>query len=188
MLVLILILMFIVNIFTLSLGFKYNNNNYYKIKHEKYILAKNNKITPNEGESMDEYRKAVLNVIKGQTPTEGKLGGREFLEIIIKKWGVAYDIQLRKNTPFGEGSANIYLNVMWSYFGMKSFRLDEREYLEHLEALGRYITAIDKVDHVKDKIKECRKRPNAYFGYAVSIPLDVEPSSADNFFKDLPYD
>jgi hypothetical protein len=27
----------------------------------------------------------------------GKLGGRELLDLIIRKWGVAYDIQLRKN-------------------------------------------------------------------------------------------
>ena len=179
-----LVLIFIISVFTLSYGFRVNTIS--NTRSFTKIDAK--KITPNEGESMDEYRNAVLNVIKNQTPSEGKLGGREFLEIIIKKWGVAYDIQLRKNTPFGEGSANIYLNVMWSYFGMKSFRMDEREYLEHLEALGRYITAMDKVDHVKDKIKECRKRPNAYFGYAVSIPLDVEPSTADSFFKDLEYD
>ena len=54
--------------------------------------------------------------------------------------------------------------VMWRYFGQKSFRASEREYLEHLEAIARYITAINKVDHFKEKIKECRKRPNAYFG------------------------
>ena len=63
-----------------------------------------------------------------------------------------------------------------------------REYLEHLEAIGRYITSINKVDEFKDKISESRKRPNSYFGYAVSIPLDVDPSTADAFFKDLPYE
>lgn len=76
---------------------------------------------------------------------------------------------------------------MWKYYGQKSFSLTEREYLEHLEALSRYITAIDRVQHVKDKIKESNKRPNALFGYTVSIPLDVDPKSADEFFKDLPY-
>ena len=34
---------------------------------------------------------------------------------------------------------------MWRYFGQKSFPMDEREYLEHLEAIGRYITSVDKV-------------------------------------------
>lgn len=75
----------------------------------------------------------------------GKLGGRELLEIIIKKWGVAYDVQLRKSKPFGEGSENVYVNIMWRYFGQKSFPMNEREYMEHLEAIGRYITAVDRV-------------------------------------------
>ena len=74
------------------------------------------------------------------------------------------------------------------YFGQKSFPMNEREYLEHLEAIGRYVTHLNKVQDFKDKIKQSLKRPNAYFGYAVSIPLDVDPSTADAFFKDLPYE
>jgi hypothetical protein len=101
---------------------------------------------------------------------------------------VAYDIQIRKNTPFGEASGNVYLNVMWRYFGQKSFPMDEREYLEHLEAIGQYITAMGRVQHFKDFVTKSRKRPNAYFGYAVGIPLDVEPSTADDFFSDLAYE
>jgi len=146
------------------------------------------KIAPNQGESMDQYRKAILEVLKSETSSNDKLGGKELLELLIRKWGVAYDIQLRKNKPFGDGSENLYINVMWRYFGQKSFPMNEREYLEHLEAIGRYITSIDKVDEFKDKIAESRKRPNSYFGYAVSIPLNVDPSTADSFFKDLPYD
>jgi hypothetical protein len=40
----------------------------------------------------------------------------------------------------------------------------------------------------KEKVSESRKRPNAYFGYAVGIALDVDPDTADAFFKDLPYE
>jgi hypothetical protein len=40
----------------------------------------------------------------------------------------------------------------------------------------------------KEKVAESRKRPNAYFGYAVGIALDVDPDTADAFFKDLPYE
>lgn len=45
-----------------------------------------------------------------------------------------------------------------------------------------------KVSEFKEKITDSRKRPNAYFGYAVPFSLDVDPASADEFFKDLPYD
>jgi len=143
-------------------------------------------ITPNKGEDMEKYRKNMMKVLNEDSTDSGKLGGRELLEIIIRKWGVAYDIQVRKNTPFGESSGNVYLNVMWRYFGQKSFPMDERAYLEHLEAIGQYITAVKRVDHFKDLVKESRKRPNAYFGYAVGIPLNVDPQSADDFFKSLP--
>ena len=193
MMMIIIIVVLLICMISLSLGFNSNSNRCSSVNRcnsniRSSLTLYGKKVTPTEGESMDEYRQAVLGVLASQTTSPSKLGGREFLEMVIKKWGVAYDIQLRKNTPFGEGSGNIYLNVMWRYFGQKSFPLDEREYLEHLEALGRYITAIDRVQHVKDKVKESRKRPNAYFGYAVSIPLDVDPSSADAFFKDLKYE
>jgi hypothetical protein len=98
-----------------------------------------------EFEDMDQYREAVLNVLKSQAIDRTKLGGRELLDLIIRKWGVAYDVQLRKNSPFGEGSSNIYINIMWRYYGQKSFPMNEKQYLEHLEAIGRYITAIGKV-------------------------------------------
>jgi hypothetical protein len=158
-----------------------------KISQTRLQMAK---ITPRGDGDMDKYRKAVLNTLKDEAIDRSgvKLGGRELLDLIIKKWGVAYDVQLRKNTPFGEGSANIYVNIMWRYFGQKSFPMDEREYLEHLEAIGRYITAIDKVSEFKDYVAKSRKRPNSYFGYAVGIPLNVDPSTADKFFTDLPYE
>lgn len=147
------------------------------------------KITPrSDDESMEEYRKAVLKVLQSQNTDGSKLGGRELLELIIKKWGVAYDIQLRKAAPFGKGSENIYVNVMWRYFGQRSFPMNEKEYLEHLEAIARYITAVGKVKDFKEKVAESRKRPNSYFGYAVGFPLDVPPESADAFFTDLKYE
>jgi len=86
-----------------------------------------------------------MKSIEEQRTDPSKFGGRELLELIIKKWGVAYDIQLRKSAPFGEGSENIYINLMWRYFGQKTFPMTEREYLEDLEAVARYIKSIDRV-------------------------------------------
>ena len=143
------------------------------------------KITPNEGESMDDYRRAVLGVINEYSTSKDEFGGRELLELIVRKWGAAYDLQLRKSAPFGEASGNLYINVMWKYFGQKTFDKSEREYLENLEAVARLIKSVNRVDQFKDKIKESRKRPNGYFGYAVSIPLDIPPDSADRFLQSL---
>jgi hypothetical protein len=47
---------------------------------------------------------------------------------------------------------------MWRYFGQKSFPMDERQYLEHLEAIGRYITAVKRIDEFKNYVKDSRKR------------------------------
>lgn len=160
--------------------------NSYKISIPHSTIL-NAKITPNEGENMNEYRKSVMKVLKDQAIDDTKLGGRELLNLIIKKWGVAYDIQLRKTKPFGNGSENIYVNVMWRYFGQQSFPMNEREYLEHLEAIGRYVTSLNMVTEFKSKISESKKRPNAYFGYAVPIPLNVDPKTADRFFENLEY-
>jgi len=146
------------------------------------------KITPNEGDKdMEEYRRAVLGVLNEYSSDAGEFGGRELLELIVRKWGAAYDLQFRKIAPFGEASGNIIINLMWNYYGQKSFgHASEREYLEHLEAIARYLKKMDRVALFKDKVKECRKRPNGYFGYAVPFSLDVPPDSYKDFFGEQP--
>lgn len=51
-----------------------------------------------------------------------------------------------------------------------------------------YRLHLPSLQDFKEKVSESRKRPNAYFGYAVGIALDVDPDTADAFFKDLPYE
>ena len=45
------------------------------------------KITPRENEGMDDYRRAVINTLKSNK-SDGSFGGREILELLVKKWGV----------------------------------------------------------------------------------------------------
>ena len=45
------------------------------------------KITPRENEGMDDYRKAVVNTLNANK-SDGSFGGREILELLVKKWGV----------------------------------------------------------------------------------------------------
>ena len=111
------------------------------------------KVTPSKDfDSMDQYREAVVNILKLQNLSDEKLGGKELLSIIIKKWGVPYDLQLRKADVFGEASRNIYVNVMWKYYGQKSYGKTEQEYMENLEAIGQYITKLGKVTDFKEKV------------------------------------
>ncbi|KAG5187158.1 hypothetical protein JKP88DRAFT_235375 [Tribonema minus] len=119
--------------------------------------------------------RATLNKQIKTTQDEDKFDGYKLCDLIVDKWGAPLDIQIKKEVFAGKPL--LYLNVMWKYLGQQSFHLNEREYLEHLEAIAQLLHKWDRVDHVIDLIKTCRKRPQAYFGYAVSLPLDLDPDS-----------
>jgi len=73
----------------------------------------------------------------------------------------------------------IFFNVMWKYYGQQSFHLSEQEYLEHLQYLAELCIRWDRVEHLKEEISKQRKRPNAYFGYAVALPLNLPADVMD---------
>lgn len=127
---------------------------------------------------------AIIQVIREESRSNrDKISGKDLLKLIVQKWGVAYDVRLRKTEVFGEGG--VYLNIMWNYYGQKSFRMSGLEYLQHLEAIAQYLTAMNQVKTFISKVQESQKRPNAYFGYAVSIPLEVDPNTVDEYFKGM---
>lgn len=102
---------------------------------------------------------------------EQELDGYKFRDMIVEKWGVPYDIQIQRQVLMGKPM--LFLNVMWKYLGQQTFYLSELEYLEHLQAISDLLIKWDRVEHVKKIIRTATKRPNAYFGYAVPIPLDL---------------
>ena len=91
--------------------------------------------------------------------------GKELQNILRKKWGYSFDIQLRKV------KGKIYVQVMWRYLEQASFPLSESEYLEHLEAVANYLNAWGGEEQVKTFIAQTREKPR--LGKAVSIPLDL---------------
>jgi len=113
----------------------------------------------------------------------GELDGYKFRDLIVAKWGVPYDVQLQRSVFLGKPM--MVLNVMWKYYGQQSFHLTEMEYLEHLQALAELVNKWERVQHVKDLINESKKRPAGYFGYAVSIPLDLDPEVMENIGGDF---
>mmetsp|Transcript_32237 Transcript_32237/g.42512 ORF Transcript_32237/g.42512 Transcript_32237/m.42512 type:complete len:197 (+) Transcript_32237:97-687(+) len=129
-------------------------------------------ITPDGGETdLAAFRQQLIDQMNREKENSEEFNGYDFFDLIQEKWSVPYDIRLKKEQFAGKPM--LYLNVMWRYLGQKSFPFTEQEYLEHLEALAQLLIKWERVDHVKEKIAECRKRPQAYFGYAVSIPLDL---------------
>jgi hypothetical protein len=91
--------------------------------------------------------------------------GTELRELLKRKWGYSFDIQLRKV------KGKILVQVMWRYLEQASFPLSEAEYMEHLEAVASYLNGWGKAEEVRTFIIETREKPR--LGKAVSIALDL---------------
>lgn len=70
------------------------------------------------------------------------------------------------------------------YLGQQSFPLTERQYLEHLEYIARKLVEWGQVQEFKQFVADCRKKPVEYFGYAVSIPLNIDEAQIEKFVED----
>lgn len=91
--------------------------------------------------------------------------GHDLRQLILQKWGRAYDVQLRKVQD------KIYLQVMWRYLGQASFPKSDTDYNTHLDAVATYINAWDQQAYVRQFIAETRDRPR--LGKAVNIPIEL---------------
>lgn len=139
------------------------------------------KITPDGSRDMEEYRRNVIDNLVTRT-NDSELDGYQLFDLIVAKWGVAYGIEFRKLVFAGKPL--LYLNVMWKYLGQDSFPLNEQEYLEHLQFISEKLIEWDKVKEVKEFVRDVRKKPNAYFGYAVSIPLNIDEETVAKVFPE----
>lgn len=139
------------------------------------------KITPDGSKDMEEYRRNVIDTLVTKTD-DTELDGYQLFDLIVAKWGVAYGIEFRKLVFAGKPL--LYLNIMWKYLGQDSFPLSEQEYLEHLQFISERLIEWDKVKEVKEFIRDVRKKPNAYFGYAVSIPLNIDEETVAKLFPE----
>ncbi len=91
--------------------------------------------------------------------------GQELHQLLLDKWGVSYDIQLRRTR------GKIFLQIMWKYLEQVSFPMSEADYLAHLNAIAEYLNGWGRVQEVTDFIQTTREKPR--LGRAVSIPLDL---------------
>jgi hypothetical protein len=91
--------------------------------------------------------------------------GTDLLSLIREKWGVSYDVQLRRT------QGKIFLQVMWRYQEQVSFPLSEGEYLAHLEDVASYVTALGVESELRQQMQSTRDKPR--LGKAVSFPIDL---------------
>lgn len=91
--------------------------------------------------------------------------GQELRQLLIAKWGVSYDVQLRRT------KGKIFVQIMWKYLEQVSFPMTETDYIAHLNAIADYLNSWGSTEQVKNYILTTRERPR--LGKAVSIPLDL---------------
>lgn len=103
--------------------------------------------------------------------------GQELYELLFRKWGKSYDIQLRRM------KGKIFCQVMWKYLEQASFPLSEQEYFEHLNAIASYLTAWGSGDQVITFLETTKERPR--LGKAVSIPLDLGERTSEWILDDI---
>ena len=91
--------------------------------------------------------------------------GQELQQILLAKWGVSYDIQLRRR------KGKIFVQIMWKYLEQVSFPLSEAEYLQHLDQVASYLNAWSAGLQVQAYIEKTQEHPR--LGKVVSIPLNL---------------
>ncbi len=102
--------------------------------------------------------------------------GQDLQELLYRKWGRSYDMQLRKV------KGTIFCQIMWKYLEQASFPLSEEEYFEHLNAIANYITAWGSEQQIINYLETTTERPR--LGKAVSIPLDLGEKSSEWILND----
>ena len=100
--------------------------------------------------------------------------GKELQQLLQQKWGVSYDVQLRRVR------GQIFLQIMWKYLEQVSFPMTEADYIAHLNAIVEYLNGWGTVEQVKNIIETTREKPRV--GKAVSIPLDLGERASEWLF------
>ncbi|OKH17260.1 DUF3067 family protein [[Limnothrix rosea] IAM M-220] len=91
--------------------------------------------------------------------------GSELREIVWRKWGRSFDVQLRQI------KGDWYLQVMWKYLEQVSFPLSEQEYEAHLQAIANYLGEWGVAEQVATFLEQTKEQPR--IGKAVSVRLEL---------------
>ncbi len=102
--------------------------------------------------------------------------GQDLHDLLIKKWGYSYDVQLRKLPR------KIFFQVMWRYLEQTSFPMSKSDYLAHLDEVAAYLNAWGAVGQIQTFIEQTNERPR--LGKAVSIPVDLGARASEWLLDD----
>jgi len=91
--------------------------------------------------------------------------GKDLHELLLEKWGVSYDLQIRKI------KGRVFLQVMWKYLEQASFPLSEEEYFERLDTVANYLNAWGTMAQIKACLDQSKEKPR--IGKVVNIPIEL---------------
>ena len=103
--------------------------------------------------------------------------GQELREILLKKWGRSYDIQVRRT------QGKFFVQVMWRYLEQMSFPLSEVEYVSHLDQVAEYLAGWGAIEQFQSYVEKTRERPRQ--GKAVSVPIDLGDRASEWLIEDF---
>ncbi len=92
--------------------------------------------------------------------------GAQLRELLQRKWGRSYDIQLLRRGD------RLYFQVMWRYLEQGTFGRTEAEYAAHLERVGRQLGELGLTETVLVFLERTTEKPR--IGRAVSLPLELK--------------
>ena len=99
--------------------------------------------------------------------------GQDLHQLLLDKWGVSYDVQLRKQPK------KVFFQVMWRYLEQASFPMDDETYAAHLSEVASYLDAWGAAEQIQTFITETSEKPR--LGKAVSIPVDLGSRASEGF-------
>jgi len=118
--------------------------------------------------------------------SSGVLDGRELKELMLRKYGVCYDMNFKcVSLPL---KRVLSLNVMWSYMGQKSFPLSESEYEMKLDGIAQMVRQLNRESVVREffaKEPKAERGLSAYpnVGTAVIIRFpDLDDAIINEYF------
>ena len=148
--------------------------------------------TKQENQEVDELVLELQEKMREQTRTEdtnvlvGALDGKQLKEMMLYKYGVLYDMNFKcVNMPM---KRILSLNIMWSYYGQKSFPMNEAQYEMKLEGIAEMVRQLNRENVIreffaKEPTPERGLPARPVVGTAVIIRLsDVEESVIDELF------
>jgi hypothetical protein len=109
------------------------------------------------------------------------LTGLSLRQFLRDLYGYEYDVQpVRRNIL---GKYAVYMQVMWEHTLQGSFRLTQKQYVEHLQAIADILNAYDGADmHFLREVYRSKREPVVGMSVSIRLPM-VDPAHFDEIFR-----